>query len=214
MGWDPAFTFRDCPWCGLRDAQMVVLANELWVARPNASPRFYGAIACPRCAGVTVVEVNEPNAFSAKIVRVYPDTAADVNVNYLPGDVSQYYRDAIRVLEAGVPDAAAVQLRRTLEAAAAHFGIDKGPLVNRIRQLITKGLITVDFGRVLDHIREVGNVGAHASEQRIDEATAARALRFTTQVLRNLFEIPAELGLLGQTPTGQTQALVTDLDGG
>jgi hypothetical protein len=42
---------------------------------------------------------------------------------------------------------------------------------------------------VLDHVRKLGNVGAHASDEIVDEAS----LRFTTQVLRDLFEVPAEL---------------------
>lgn len=49
---------------------------------------------------------------------------------------------------------------------------------------------------MLDHVRQVGNVGAHAGDQAVDEETARLALRFTTQVLRNLFEIPAELKAL------------------
>ena len=42
-----------------------------------------------------------------------------------------------------------------------------------------------------DAIRVLEAVGAHTSQ--IDEKTARRALQFTTQVLRNLFEIPPEL---------------------
>ena len=42
-----------------------------------------------------------------------------------------------------------------------------------------------------DAIRVLEAVEAHASH--VDEKTARRALQFTTQVLRNLFEIPAEL---------------------
>lgn len=65
--------------------------------------------------------------------------------------------------------------------------------MKRIEELIERGLITQPFGEALDHVRQVGNVGAHAGEERVDEETARRALRFTTQVLRNLFEVPAEL---------------------
>ena len=111
---------------------------------------------------------------------------------HLPDDVAEYYEAAIRVLDAGVPDATAVQLRRTLEAAAGHFGMTDGPLVKRIEGLIESGHITVDFSKALDHVRKVGNVGAHAGGERVDQVTASRALRFTTQMLRNLFEIPAE----------------------
>ena len=42
-----------------------------------------------------------------------------------------------------------------------------------------------------DATRVLDAVGAHASH--VDEKTARRALQFTTQVLRNLFEIPPEL---------------------
>ena len=42
-----------------------------------------------------------------------------------------------------------------------------------------------------DATRVLEAVGAHASH--VDEKTARRALQYTTQVLRNLFEIPAEL---------------------
>jgi len=91
-----------------------------------------------------------------------------------------------------------VQLRRTLEAAAAHFNVAERTLVKSIQKLIEAGLITKAFGDVLDHIRQVGNVGAHASDEKVDEETARRALRFTTQVLRNLFEVPAELKALNQ----------------
>jgi hypothetical protein len=41
-----------------------------------------------------------------------------------------------------------------------------------------------------DAIRVLAAVGVQASH--VDEETARRALQFTTQVLRNLFEIPAE----------------------
>jgi Domain of unknown function (DUF4145) len=139
------------------------------------------------------IETNGPHEAHALVLKIFPEAGAEVSVEHLPPDVEGYYSDAIRVLEAGVPDAAAVQLRRTLEAAAAHFGITSGPLIKRIEGLIEKGLITKGFGDVLSHVRKVGNVGAHAGEEKVDEATAQRALRFTTQVLRNLFEIPEEL---------------------
>jgi hypothetical protein len=43
-------------------------------------------------------------------------------------------------------------------------------------------------------------MGAHASDQEVSNEEAATALRFTTQVLRNLFEVPAELQKLGASP--------------
>ena len=47
-----------------------------------------------------------------------------------------------------------------------------------------------------DATRVLEAVGAHVSD--VDEKTARRALQFTTQVLRNLFEIPPELAVRPQ----------------
>src|SRR5438067_33327 len=77
------------------------------------------------------------------------------NVAHLPSDVDAYLSDAVTVLRAGVPDAAAVQLRRTLEAAAAHFDVQEKTLVASVEKLIERGLITQPFGGVLHHVRKV-----------------------------------------------------------
>lgn len=66
-------------------------------------------------------------------------------------------------------------------------------LVKRIETLIDQGLVTKQFGEAMHRIRAVGNMGAHASDERVDEETAEQALNFTTQLLRNLFEVPGEL---------------------
>ena len=191
MPWTSDMQFRDCPWCGLRDAQMRVLAGPVQASGPD-DVRIWTFVSCPRCAGAISLEVHD---FLDAVLTQVPQRES-VPFSHLPEDVEEFYRGALRVLGAGVPDAAAVQLRRTLEAAAAHFDVTQGPLVQRIEALIERGLITAEFGRVLHHIRQVGNVGAHATDERVDEEAATRALRFTTQVLVNLFEIPAELSAI------------------
>ncbi|MGW1663057.1 DUF4145 domain-containing protein [Streptomyces microflavus] len=133
-----------------------------------------------------------------EVVPKGPDGTA--SIHHLPEDVERYYTDAIRVLGVGVPDAAAVQLRRTLEAAAAHFSIKEKVLMRSIEKLIAEGHVTQGFAPVLHHIRAIGNVGAHASDERVDHEAAQRALRFTTQLLRNLFEVPGELEELNAKP--------------
>jgi hypothetical protein len=170
------------------------LHKHVKATRAKGAQREWAVLSCPRCGGAILLEAATEGQGNA-ILQVVPEPGAESNVEHLPDDVHGYYRAAITVLEAGVPDAAAVQLRRTLEAAAAHRGVRSGPLVGRIENLIEIGAVTAEFGKVLDHIRQLGNIGAHAGDEYVDEEAARRALRFTTQVLRNLFEIPAELGI-------------------
>lgn len=199
MPYSGEMSFRDCPHCGLHDAQMKVLGEDMVASRLGQKYLLWSVLSCPRCGGAILLETSDHDFGGNVVMRVVPSGAIE-EIHDLPDDVAEYYRAAVTVLQAGVPDAAAVQLRRTLEAAAAHHGITSGPLVQRIRGLIKKGLITTDFAGVLNHVREVGNVGAHAGSRRVDQLTAERALRFTTQVLRNLFEIPAELARLKAPP--------------
>lgn len=202
MAWEDTFRYRRCGWCGVQDVAMN-LSGSFKFGNSSGKLRWWAVLACPRCAGVTVVEHTAENAPNA-VIRVFPepDGVADSQIDHLPNDVEEYYQDAARVMEAGVPDAAAVQLRRTLEAAAAHFEdadgnqIDNGPLVSRIERLIAAGFLTSQFGQALHHVRQVGNVGAHASDERIDSQQALLAYSFTTQTLRNLFEVPGELGAI------------------
>lgn len=128
------------------------------------------------------------------VLRAVPSgDAAAVAVGHLPADVRGFYEDAMRVLQAGVPDAAAVQLRKTLEAAAAHKGIKERQLVSSIKKLVELGYVTLDFKDVMTHIRQIGNSGAHYTDVLLTAPEVERSLRFTTQVLRNLFEVPGEL---------------------
>lgn len=192
MPWDDQYRYRDCPHCGVR---LVAMEHHATVDTESSQSarRGWSLISCPRCAGAVLLEHSPSNVPHSVVGNVFPDIDRDVDVSHLPEDVSAYYRDAIRAMNASLPDAAAVQLRRTLEAASAHFGHNNGPLIRRVQGLITEGLITKTFGEVLNEVRRLGNLGAHATDERVDEAEATRALRFTTQVLRNLFEIPAEL---------------------
>ncbi|NMM23263.1 MAG: DUF4145 domain-containing protein [Phycicoccus sp.] len=177
------------------------------VLKSDGRPRYYSVVACPDCAGLVTIEHDAPGS-AGQVHRTWPaDAERALDVDHLPEDVARYYAAARRVLDAGVPDAAAVQLRRTLEAAAAHHGQNDRMLVRRIEALIQDGLVTRSFAGALTLIRKVGNQGAHATDEDVDQATAERALKFTTQLLRNLFEVPGELAAAKTgAPTEDEQA--------
>lgn len=209
MGFDEWMAFRDCPWCGLTHGQFNLRSKNLVVSAPtnNLHPmRCYSLLTCPACGGAVVLETDTAGGANVygQLLAVSPEGDVFNAIEGLPDEVAIHYRDAVKVLRAGVPDAAAVQLRKTLEAAAAQYGITEKPLVRSIERLIEEGHVTKTFGDVLQHVRKVGNAGAHYNSERVDADSAAQALRFTTALLRNLFEVPHELAQLG-SPTASVQ---------
>jgi Domain of unknown function (DUF4145) len=203
--------FRSCGWCGVGLVGMRALWSDSHVASTDEDRRSWATYACPRCGGVTLVEVRivtqRQNVIGPSIaiedqnevveLQALPtDGHQRYKVGHLPEDVARFLADAVRVLDSGVPDAAAVQLRRTLEAAAAHHDIRRRNLVASIQELMSQGKITQDFGEALDYIRKIGNIGAHYTDSRLSRVEAEQALRFTVQFLRNLFEVPGELKAL------------------
>lgn len=199
MGFSNSYAFRTCPWCGVQYAQMQVHSTNLEAKVPGRAARHWAFMTCPACGGGVMVEHNSPSV-SPPIELLASPESNDVlsSVEHLPPDVAEYFDGAIRVLRAGVPAASAVQLRRTLEAAAAHHGFSTGTLVKRIKSMIEAGLVTASFGDVLHHVRTIGNQGAHATDEQLSEDQVQQALKFTIQLLRNVFEVPAELAALTQ----------------
>jgi hypothetical protein len=196
MGFIAEFQYRDCPWCGVRSVAMSPVIINQQTTTALGELRFWSPMWCPRCGGMLLVETTPPGA-TDRVLRVVPEGSdTGRNVNHVPDAVGRHYDAAVRVLDAGTPDLAAVALRRTLEAAAAQFGIGPSPLAKAVRAMIEKGLITADFARALGHVRKLGNLGAHATDEAMTAEEVHLALNFTTQVLRNLFEIPAELDLI------------------
>ncbi|MEU3828246.1 DUF4145 domain-containing protein [Streptomyces sp. NPDC029080] len=178
----------------MTNTRLALLAADQTITDKNGFKKYWATLGCPACGNAVLIQHTPPNGGGDGIYQVVPESEhAEHAIKHLPKDVERYYIDALRVLRVGVPDAAAVQLRRTLEAAAAHRGIKENVLIRSIEKLIADGHVTQSFGPLLHHIRAVGNVGAHASDEHVDQEAAGRALRFTTQLLRNLFEVPGEL---------------------
>ena len=199
--------FGDCPHCNYSHLQLPVVWSKRLVDAITRDGRPWAAIACPRCGGVTCLELtiqsdiltskgsDIPLYADVQVVARYPEgDATRTRISHLPESIATYFANAQRVLAAGVPSAAAVELRRTLEAAAQHFVPgSKEFLVKQIEKLISAGLVTRQFAEALTYVRKIGNVGAHAGETALSERELQASIKFTELLLRNLFEVPGEL---------------------
>jgi len=194
MSFHMSMAVRSCGYCGLQRAQMHVLLQDQSAVALNGLDRWHSVVQCPDCAGITVIEHTDDKMGGDLAFRSYPaDRESELEVGHLPDEVGRFYGNAQRALSTGLPDSTAVELRRTIEAAAAHFGVKERVLADSIKELTKRGLVTKPFSDVLTHIRLVGNQGAHVADVPVPAEAAEQTLRFTTQLLRNLFEIPAEL---------------------
>lgn len=201
MGFNPEWAFRDCPWCHAHDTHMPTV-GAFTTSRVSKSPRSWSAMSCSRCGGIVILEYNDVPGMPSQLLGEFPPTEDHrTKVESLPDDVSDYYANAIKALQVGLYDASGVELRKTLEAATGHKGATTGQLYKRVEKLIEEKQVTQVFAPALGYIRKIGNVGAHAGEERLSESEVRQAMTFTTILLKNLFEIPAQIEALeAQSP--------------
>ena len=157
--------------------------------------RHWMTSTCPNCAGPVVIEYAASHG-DDRVMTVVPEDVDSVQIAHLPERVKKHFSAAEEMIRVQAPDMAAVAMRRTLEAACNASGADGRSLFERIRQLQEGGQITPDFSKAAHHVRRIGNIGAHDTDEDVDLGEAKLMFRFVTQLLRNLFEIPGELAAL------------------
>lgn len=112
----------------------------------------------------------------------------------IPSEISNIYAEAVKTYYAKAPRATAVMLRRTIEAIASHFDENEGPLVQRLQHLLEKNILQPSLSDWAKEVRLIGNQGAHydpANEVNMEDAN--QLLTFVQELMKYLFELPAEL---------------------
>jgi hypothetical protein len=133
----------------------------------------------------------------------------------VPSDIADALAEAATALAAGCYRASAVMARRTLEAVTADQGESNGTLATRLAALSSKGVLQPTLGDWAKEVRLVGNTGAHFDPiDTVPKEDAEQLLSFVQELLRYLYELPAELNRRrsGGTPSGGVQARPTDAE--
>lgn len=112
----------------------------------------------------------------------------------VPTSIAEVFREAVKALHADCPRAAAVMARRTLEAITVDKGETSGRLVDRLRNLTTKGILVQALADWAKEVRLVGNAGAHFDPMdTVSKTDAQQLVSFTRELLKYLYELPGEL---------------------
>jgi len=112
----------------------------------------------------------------------------------IPASIRSAYAEASICLAAGCPRAAAVMARRTLEAVCAEQGVKADTLVKSLAALAASGKLVASLAEWSREVRLVGNRGAHFDPmEKVEPKDVAQLLSFLAELLKFLYEIPAEL---------------------
>lgn len=100
--------------------------------------------------------------------RIYPTSTARAQPEYIPQQIIQDYTEACSIRDLS-PKASATLVRRCLQGIIRDFcGIKKNRLIDEIKALrktVDEGIatqgVTTDSVDAIDHVRSIGNIGAH-----------------------------------------------------
>lgn len=158
-------------------------------------------LTCRGCSqGIAVVEemcyLNARPGSGTVVWRAnfaWPLPTAQVSVD-VPAHIAAIFAEAVTALAARIPRAASLMARATLEAITVDKGeAQKDNLKTRIRNLANKNILQPDLAAWADEIRLIGNAGAHDVNAPVSLADVEQLVSFIRELLRYLYELPAEL---------------------
>lgn len=199
----------ECPYCGLFHQFNKASNITVGTAAGNVDTFAFQCLNMKgECDRVHIV-VND----AGRITRYPP--AQPHKIPGAPPLVMGAYAEAVVVLEAGAPRAAATMIRRTVASAASNQGVpeedEKGrwiPLLDRIDQLKDKLLPATH--EAAKAAKLLGDAGAHEeAEERlgaVDEDTVRGTIAVVRIFLSNLYELPAQVKAIGIDKEEATEA--------
>lgn len=112
----------------------------------------------------------------------------------IPEAIQNILREAKITFSAQCYRASAVMSRRVLEAITVDKGESEGKLANRIKNLITKGILDKNLGEWATEIRLIGNSGAHFDPiTKIEKHDAEQIILFIEELLKYVYVMPSEI---------------------
>jgi len=147
----------------------------------------YSIAFCPKCKGVFlhVSAKSEPSEIPYEAM-LYP-TSDRRGVPGLPEPARRAYESAQSCLNTGNFEPCVIMCRKCLEAICVSFGVQKGSLAERLRQLRDSGRIEARLYEWADQLRLVANDAAHDLDIRISKQDAVDSLDFVEAILQYIF---------------------------
>lgn len=195
-----------CPHCGVLAGYEQVFKNSFdmgfFELHDPAAPSVLYLARCRSCRRGVLGVVKANQARLLWPTQGWPDNS--------PPELDEAFRadyDEARVVLPHSAKAASVLTRRCLQAVLRHkIRVKQSRLYDEIEEASSSDLLSKSTGRALHHIREIGNIGAHAKQSTPDAGDTDLALTlvnvtpkeaaYTLKVLEMLFNdlyvVPAQ----------------------
>ena len=178
----------DFPWLGLKligshdyrcgYCSKNVASKDGWVTDANAA----SILICPHCNGPT---------FFSRYMKQWPGPREGEDVSELPEDVQSVYGEARDSLSVNAFTGSVMLCRKILMNIAVSKGATIGlQFAAYVEWLVNEGYAPKGSDGWLKYIKDRGNEANHEIVSMTRE-DAIGVLRFTEQLLRNMFELPS-----------------------
>jgi hypothetical protein len=148
---------------------------------------------CQACGGIVyrMIDTREgrPTIEQWPLKQIRPAHPA------VPGPIAADWREAHLCLSVGAFRGAAAMARRAVQGIAIERGAKDAPLNAQLKELEVSTTLHPAMVEWADHIRLLGNAGAHPGAdglETVSEDEAREVVLFLDELLRWLYELPAE----------------------
>ncbi|HYW47655.1 MAG TPA: DUF4145 domain-containing protein [Bryobacteraceae bacterium] len=159
--------------------------------KPEAGPPIeYTLARCETCADAALFYREDMgDGFEGdNYYRLWPPHERHIGF-LLPDIVRQSYDEAVKCENAKAHLAAAVMVRRALEAVTKEYEPTARTLHSGMKALLESGIISKELSDWGDQLRVIGNLGAHATSEKIDAQDVAEAIDFLQAMLEILYDL-------------------------
>jgi uncharacterized protein DUF4145 len=151
-------------------------------------PRHYLLGRCVVCSAPAIVVTEQIGPMTWRPQQLFPVQPRGIDAP-LPPLVDQSYREAVTCSSAGASLATVVMVRRTLEAIGKQFKPDANRLFDGLKAMKEQGIISAELLDWGDHLRFLGNIGAHPSEQVVSAEDGRDAMEFLEAIAETIFHL-------------------------
>jgi hypothetical protein len=164
----------------------MLTSNDVHMLTPNAGQH-------QACGEIVYrqLDINEPGHTLAQ----WPPKGIRPAHPSVPAPLAADLREAHLCLSIGAFRGAAAMARRAVQGVAVEQGAKDAKLSAQLKELEAKATLHPTMVEWADHIRLLGNVGAHPGAdglETVSEDEAREVVRFLDELLRWLYELPAE----------------------